>query len=50
MIKASPKFAKQKIAKSTKNLERAIIPFNLLLFNASVYFLTAVSVQFADVT
>ncbi len=42
--------AKRKSADSTKNFERAIIAFNPFLFNASINFLNAVSVQFACVT
>jgi hypothetical protein len=43
-------FAKRKIANSTKNLERAGIASILFVFNASMIFLNAVSVQFACVT
>jgi hypothetical protein len=49
-MKASPEFAKRKIAKSTRNLERAVIPFNPFLFKASTKKLNAVSIRFADVT
>ncbi len=42
--------AKRKIANSTKNLERAGIASILFVFNASMIFLNAVSVQFVCVT
>jgi hypothetical protein len=41
---------KEKIAISTKSFVKVAIASNLLLFNASIIFLNAVNVQFADET
>jgi hypothetical protein len=50
-MKAPPEFAERKIAKSTKNLERAVIAVQSFLFQLlSNNFLNAVSFCFACVT
>jgi hypothetical protein len=38
-VNACAYLSKRKSANSTKKLERAVIPFNLLLFNATINFL-----------